>query len=60
MLAKLFVPFTMELAVMVARNATGTVVYPCVESIQQGISDKEIIAPARVPESLRVRFRNRR
>ncbi|KPQ00729.1 MAG: phosphoribosylaminoimidazole carboxylase ATPase subunit PurK [Bacteroidetes bacterium HLUCCA01] len=53
-LAEAFVPFTMELAVMVARNATGTVVYPCVESIQQGHICKEIIAPARVPESLRV------
>lgn len=53
-LAEAFVPFTMELAVMVARNATGTVVYPCVESIQQGHICKEIIAPARVPEALRV------
>lgn len=53
-IAEAFVPFTMELAVMVARNQTGTVAYPCVESIQQGHICKEIIVPARVPEAIRV------
>ena len=51
-IAEAFVPFTMELAVMVARNHTGTVVYPCVESIQKGHICKEIIVPARIPEAL--------
>jgi 5-(carboxyamino)imidazole ribonucleotide synthase len=53
-IAEAFVPFTMELAVMVARNHTGTVVYPCVESIQQGHICKEIIVPARIPAALQV------
>jgi 5-(carboxyamino)imidazole ribonucleotide synthase len=53
-LAEAFVPFTMELAVMVARNEHGMVVYPCVESIQQGHICKEIIVPARVPQAIQV------
>jgi 5-(carboxyamino)imidazole ribonucleotide synthase len=53
-LAEAFVPYTMELAVMVARNGTGTVVYPCVESIQENHICKEVIVPARIPEALQV------
>lgn len=53
-LAEAFVPFTMELAVMVARNEHGIAVYPCVESIQQGHICKEIIVPARVPSGIQV------
>ncbi len=53
-IAEAFVPFTMELAVMVARNNTGIQVYPCVESIQKDHICKEIIAPARIPLELQV------
>jgi 5-(carboxyamino)imidazole ribonucleotide synthase len=56
-IAEAFVPFSMELAVMVARNKTGHVVYPCVESIQQGHICKEIIAPARVTPELQAQTR---
>ena len=45
--------FTMELAVMVARNSTGMVAYPCCESIQQGHICKTVIAPGRVPREIR-------
>jgi 5-(carboxyamino)imidazole ribonucleotide synthase len=53
-IAEAFVPFSMELAVMVARNKTGIKVYPCVESIQKDHICKEIIAPARIPKELQV------
>ncbi len=52
-IAEAFVDFRMELAVQVARNRTGTVVYPCCESIQEGHICKTVIAPARISESLR-------
>jgi 5-(carboxyamino)imidazole ribonucleotide synthase len=52
-IAEAFVDFKMELAVQVARNRTGTVVYPCCESIQEGHICKTVIAPARIEESLR-------
>ncbi len=52
-LAEAFVPFSLELAVMVARNLHGTAVYPCVQSIQAGHICKEILAPAPVPPALR-------
>jgi 5-(carboxyamino)imidazole ribonucleotide synthase len=52
-IAEAFVDFRMELAVQVARNQTGTVVYPCCESIQEGHICKTVIAPARISESLR-------
>jgi 5-(carboxyamino)imidazole ribonucleotide synthase len=54
-IAEAFVDFKMELAVQVARNQTGTVVYPCCESIQEGHICKTVIAPARISESLRHR-----
>lgn len=53
-LAEAFVPYTMELAVMVARNRTGVVVYPCAESIQENHICKEVIVPARIPEALQI------
>lgn len=52
-IAEAFVDFRMELAVQVARNHTGTVVYPCCESIQEGHICKTVIAPARINETLR-------
>jgi len=52
-IAEAFVSFRMELAVQVARNRTGTVVYPCCESIQEGHICKTIIAPARISPELR-------
>lgn len=52
-LAEAMVPFTNELAVMVARNLHGIAVYPCVETIQQGHICKEVLAPAPVSEALR-------
>jgi 5-(carboxyamino)imidazole ribonucleotide synthase len=54
-IAEAFVDFKMELAVQVARNHTGTVVYPCCESIQEGHICKTVIAPARISETLRHR-----
>ncbi len=48
LIAEEFVPFHKELAVQVARNHTGTVVYPCCETIQQGHICKTVIAPAPV------------
>ena len=53
-IAEAFVPYSMELAVMVARNHTGVVVYPCVESIQQDHICKEIIVPARITRELQI------
>lgn len=53
-LAEAFVPYVMELAVMVARNHTGHAVYPCVESIQENHICKEVIVPARIPEALQI------
>lgn len=52
MIAEQFIPFRMELAVQVARNHTGMVVYPCCESIQQGHICSTIIAPARIDPQL--------
>jgi 5-(carboxyamino)imidazole ribonucleotide synthase len=53
-LAEAMVPFTNELAVMVARNLHGIAVYPCTETIQQNHICKEVLAPAPIPEALRV------
>lgn len=51
-IAEAFVPFRMELAVQVARNHTGIVVYPCCESIQKGHICSTIIVPARIDPDL--------
>jgi 5-(carboxyamino)imidazole ribonucleotide synthase len=53
LLAEAFVNFSMELAVMVARNKRGeTAVYPCVETIQENHICVAVIAPARISEEL--------
>lgn len=54
-LAEAFVPFTHELAVQVARNETGTVVYPCCETIQEDQICVAVRTPAPVPETVRRR-----
>ena len=46
LIAEAFIAFHKELAVQVARNHTGTAVYPCCETIQQGHICKTVIAPA--------------
>ncbi len=45
-LAEAFVPFTKELAVQVARNETGTVVYPCCETVQENHINVAVVSPA--------------
>lgn len=47
-LAEAFVDFTHELAVQAVRNQTGTVVYPCVETVQQNHICVAVKAPASV------------
>ena len=48
LIAEAFIPFHKELAVQIARNRTGTAVYPCCETIQKGHICKTVIAPAPV------------
>ena len=51
MLLEEFVPFTKELAVMVARNASGEIViYPVVETYQENQVCRWVVAPAAVSE----------
>jgi 5-(carboxyamino)imidazole ribonucleotide synthase len=52
-LAEALIPFTKELAVMVARNEHGVAVYPCVETIQENHICKVVVAPAPIPVPLR-------
>ncbi len=52
-IAEGFVSFTHELAVQVARNETGAVVYPCVETVQKNHICVAVKAPAPVDESIR-------
>lgn len=52
-LAEAFVPFERELAVQVARNATGSVVYPCCETIQTDQICTAVLSPAPVEERIR-------
>lgn len=47
-LAEAFVDFTHELAVQVARNEQGTVVYPCCKTIQKNHICVEVLSPAPV------------
>ncbi|MFD2533114.1 5-(carboxyamino)imidazole ribonucleotide synthase [Gracilimonas halophila] len=47
-LAEAFVDFTKELAVQVARNETGTVVYPCCETVQEDHICVAVLSPAPV------------
>lgn len=54
--AEAFVNFTMEIAVMVARNKRGEIaVYPCVETIQENHICVAVIAPARISNELQLR-----
>jgi 5-(carboxyamino)imidazole ribonucleotide synthase len=52
-LAEALIPFTKELAVMVARNEHGVAVYTCAETIQENHICKMVIAPAPIPLPLR-------
>ncbi|MBD3615191.1 MAG: 5-(carboxyamino)imidazole ribonucleotide synthase [Gracilimonas sp.] len=48
--AEAFVDFTKELAVQVARNESGTVVYPCCETVQKNHICVAVLSPAPVQE----------
>lgn len=50
--AEAFVDFTHELAVQVARNETGHVVYPCCETVQEDHICVAVKSPAPVDESI--------
>ncbi|HCD51522.1 MAG TPA: 5-(carboxyamino)imidazole ribonucleotide synthase, partial [Balneolaceae bacterium] len=52
-LAEAFVDFTHELAVQVARNETGTVVYPCCETVQENHICVAVLSPAPVSDEIR-------
>ena len=52
-LAEAFVDFTKELAVQVARNETGTVVYPCCETVQKDHICVAVLSPAPVEKIIR-------
>jgi 5-(carboxyamino)imidazole ribonucleotide synthase len=52
-LAEAFVDFTHELAVQVARNSTGTVVYPCCETIQENHICTAVKTPAALTKEIR-------
>lgn len=49
-LAEAFVAFTKELAVQVARNETGTKVYPCCETVQENHICVAVLSPAPIEE----------
>lgn len=57
-LAEGFVHFTHELAVQVARNETGHVVYPCCETVQKNHICVAVKTPAPVPEEFQNRARH--
>ncbi|MCH8568797.1 MAG: 5-(carboxyamino)imidazole ribonucleotide synthase [Balneolales bacterium] len=52
-IAERMVPFTNELAVMVAINEHGAVAYPCCETIQESHICKEVHVPAGISRSIR-------
>jgi 5-(carboxyamino)imidazole ribonucleotide synthase len=52
-IAEAFVDFTKELAVQVARNTTGHVVYPCCETVQENHICVAVQSPAPVDEEIR-------
>ena len=54
-LAEAFVDFTHELAVQVARNDTGFVVYPCFETVQENHICVAVLSPAPVPSKIQER-----
>lgn len=51
--AEAFVDFTHELAVQVARNETGHVVYPCCQTVQENHICVAVKSPAPVDQSIR-------
>ncbi|MDZ7805715.1 MAG: 5-(carboxyamino)imidazole ribonucleotide synthase [Gracilimonas sp.] len=53
--AEAFVDFSNEIAVQVARNETGTVVYPCCETVQKDHICVAVLSPAPVDEHFRKR-----
>lgn len=56
LMAEEFVPFTRELAVIIARNRRGeTVVYPCVETVQKNHICHSVTAPAPIDAALQKR-----
>lgn len=57
-IAEAFVDFTHELAVQVARNETGTAVYPCVETVQKNHICVAVKSPAPVPETIQKEVQN--
>lgn len=52
-IAEAFVEFTHELAVQVARNERGHVVYPCVETVQEDHICVAVKSPAQVDRTIR-------
>ncbi len=52
-IAEAFVNFTHELAVQVARNETGTMVYPCCETVQEDHICVAVLSPAPVKDTVR-------
>lgn len=52
-LAEAFVDFSKELAVQVAQNETGTVVYPCCETLQENHICIAVLSPAPVEKIVR-------
>lgn len=54
-IAEAFVDFTKELAVQVARNETGTVVYPCCETVQKNHICVAVLSPAPVEKKFQKR-----
>ncbi|MGF1670918.1 MAG: 5-(carboxyamino)imidazole ribonucleotide synthase [Balneolaceae bacterium] len=57
-IAEAFVTFTHELAVQVARNETGSAVYPCVETVQKKHICVAVKAPAPVHADIQKRAQN--
>lgn len=56
LMAEEFVPFTKELAVIIARNRRGeTAVYPCVETVQKNHICHSVTAPAEVDKVVQQR-----
>lgn len=54
-LAESFVDFTKELAVQVARNETGHVIYPCCETVQRDHICVAVLSPAPVDDAIQKR-----
>src|SRR5699024_4241587 len=54
-IAEAFIGFTHELAVQVARNETGSVVYPCCETVQKDHICVGVKSPAPVDEKVRAK-----